>query len=111
MRASGEEDPCGIRLRREEEQAFGVAMDYGEIHIYADGLWSFSDSHRLADFIPANLRERQFTCTGLRPPAGRRTAGPFSWKYTAHDLKGLLRRISEHAKKDVKDKTALTMAA
>jgi transposase len=39
------------------------------------------------------------------------TAGPFSWKYTAGDLKDLLRRISEHDKQDARDKTALAMAA
>ena len=39
------------------------------------------------------------------------TAKPFSWKYTADDLKDLLRRISEHDKQDARCKTALATAA
>jgi transposase len=40
-----------------------------------------------------------------------RTAEPFSWKYTADDLKDLLRRISEHKKQDATDQSGLAMAA
>jgi transposase len=40
-----------------------------------------------------------------------RTAEPFSWKYTADDLKDLLRRISEHEKQDAMEQSGLTMAA
>jgi transposase len=40
-----------------------------------------------------------------------RTAEPFSWKYTADDLKDLLRRISEHEKQDAIEQSGLTMAA
>jgi transposase len=40
-----------------------------------------------------------------------RTARPFSWKYTADDLKDLLRRITEHEKQDTARQTRLTMAA
>jgi transposase len=40
-----------------------------------------------------------------------KTARPFSWKYTAGDLKDLLHRISEHEKQDTKRKTDLTEAA
>jgi len=39
------------------------------------------------------------------------TARPFSWKYTAGDLKDLLRRISEHDKQDARRQTDLTEAA
>lgn len=39
------------------------------------------------------------------------TAGPFSWKYTAADLKDLLRRIIEHDKQETQDKTTLVIAA
>jgi transposase len=40
-----------------------------------------------------------------------RTARPFSWKYTADDLKDLLRRIAEHEKQDNMQQTGLAMAA
>jgi transposase len=40
-----------------------------------------------------------------------RTAGPFSWKYTANDLRDLLRRISEHEKQDTKHQSGQAMAA
>jgi transposase len=40
-----------------------------------------------------------------------RTAGPFNWKYTAGDLKDLLRRISEHEKQDTLHQTGLATAA
>jgi len=40
-----------------------------------------------------------------------RTARPFSWKYTADDLKDLLRRIAEHEKQDSMQQTGLAMAA
>jgi hypothetical protein len=40
-----------------------------------------------------------------------RTAKPFNWKYTADDLRGLLRRISEHEKEDAKRQSGLTAAA
>ena len=40
-----------------------------------------------------------------------RTAGPLSWKYTADDLKDLLRRISEHEKQDAIEQSGLAMAA
>jgi transposase len=40
-----------------------------------------------------------------------RTAEPFSWKYTADDLKDLLRRISEHEKQDAMEQFGLAMAA
>jgi hypothetical protein len=40
-----------------------------------------------------------------------RTAEPFSWKYTASDLKDLLRRISEHEKQDIEHQPGLAMAA
>ena len=40
-----------------------------------------------------------------------RTAQPFSWKYTADDLKDLLRRITEHEKQDTVQQTRLAMAA
>ena len=40
-----------------------------------------------------------------------RTARPFNWKYTADDLKDLLRRISEHEKQDTRRQTDLTEAA
>ena len=39
------------------------------------------------------------------------TARPFNWKYTADDLKDLLRRISEHEKQDTLRQTDLTEAA
>ncbi len=39
------------------------------------------------------------------------TAGPFSWKYTADDLKDLLRRISEHENQDTGQQSGLAMAA
>ena len=39
------------------------------------------------------------------------TAGPFSWKYTAGDLKDLLRRIREHDKQDTRWQTDLAEAA
>ena len=39
------------------------------------------------------------------------TAGPFHWKYTADDLKDLLRRISEHEKQDTARQSDLTEAA
>src|ERR1035441_3591529 len=39
------------------------------------------------------------------------TARPFSWKYTADDLKDLLRRISEHEKQDTRRQADLTEAA
>ena len=40
-----------------------------------------------------------------------RTARPFSWKYTADDLKDLLRRVSEHEKQDTNQQSGLAMAA
>jgi transposase len=40
-----------------------------------------------------------------------RTAEPFSWKYTADDLKDLLRRIREHETQDTRRQTDLTEAA
>src|SRR5271154_4732172 len=40
-----------------------------------------------------------------------RTAEPFSWKYTADDLKKLLRRISEHEKQDAMQQSGLATAA
>jgi transposase len=40
-----------------------------------------------------------------------RTAEPFSWKYTADDLKDLLRRISEHEKQDAVEQSGLATAA
>jgi transposase len=39
------------------------------------------------------------------------TAKPFSWKYTADDLKDLLRRISEHERANATRQTDLTKAA
>ena len=39
------------------------------------------------------------------------TAKPFNWRYTADDLKDLLRRISEHEKQDTKHQTDLAEAA
>ena len=39
------------------------------------------------------------------------TAEPFSWKYTADDLKDLLRRIREHEKQDTRQQTDLAEAA
>lgn len=36
---------------------------------------------------------------------------PFSWKYTAADLKDLLRRITEHEKQDATQQSGLAMAA
>jgi hypothetical protein len=39
------------------------------------------------------------------------TAKPFNWKYTAADLKDLLRRISEHDQQDASRQTDLTEAA
>jgi transposase len=39
------------------------------------------------------------------------TARPFSWKYTADDLKDLLRRISQHEKQDTAQQSWLVMAA
>jgi len=39
------------------------------------------------------------------------TASPFSWKYTAADLKNLLHRISEHEKQDNMQQSGLAMAA
>jgi transposase len=39
------------------------------------------------------------------------TAKPFSWKYTADDLKDLLNRISEHEKQDAMQQSGLTAAA
>jgi transposase len=40
-----------------------------------------------------------------------RTARPFSWKYTADDLKDLLRRITEHEKQDITQQNRLAIAA
>ena len=40
-----------------------------------------------------------------------KTAKPFSWKYTAGDLKDLLRRISNHEKQDTVHQSGLVMAA
>ena len=40
-----------------------------------------------------------------------KTARPFNWKYTAADLKDLLRRTSEHDTQDTTEKTSLTAAA
>jgi transposase len=40
-----------------------------------------------------------------------KTAGPFSWKYTADDLRHLLRRISEHEKHDSSQQSGLATAA
>jgi hypothetical protein len=40
-----------------------------------------------------------------------KTARPFSWKYTADDLKDLLHRISEHKKKDTMQQSGLVEAA
>ena len=40
-----------------------------------------------------------------------KTAKPFSWKYTAGDLKDLLRRISDHEKQDTVHQSGLVMAA
>jgi hypothetical protein len=40
-----------------------------------------------------------------------RTAEPFSWKYTADDLRDLLRRISEHEKQDTMQQSGLAVAA
>jgi transposase len=40
-----------------------------------------------------------------------RTAEPFSWKYTADDLKDLLHRIREHEKQDTRRQTDLAEAA
>jgi transposase len=40
-----------------------------------------------------------------------RTAKPFSWKYTASDLKDLLHRISEHEKQDTIRQSRLAMVA
>jgi hypothetical protein len=39
------------------------------------------------------------------------TAEPFRWKFTATDLAGLLRRISDHDKQDARRQTDLTEAA
>jgi transposase len=39
------------------------------------------------------------------------TARPFRWRYTADDLKDLLRRISEHDKQDARQQTDLAEAA
>ena len=39
------------------------------------------------------------------------TAEPFSWKYTADDLKNLLRRITEHEEQDARQQTDLAKAA
>ena len=39
------------------------------------------------------------------------TAKPFNWKYTAADLKDLLRRISEHEEQDTRRQAGLTEAA
>jgi hypothetical protein len=39
------------------------------------------------------------------------TASPFSWKYTADDLKDLLHRISKHDDQDTAEKTSLLTAA
>jgi transposase len=39
------------------------------------------------------------------------TARPFSWKYTADDLKDLLRRISQHEKQDNMQQSGLVTAA
>jgi transposase len=40
-----------------------------------------------------------------------RTAKPFNWKYTADDLRDLLRRIDEHEKQDARQQSGLTKAA
>jgi transposase len=40
-----------------------------------------------------------------------RTARPFNWKYTADDLRDLLRRISEHEEQDALRQSELTTAA
>jgi transposase len=40
-----------------------------------------------------------------------RTAKPFSWRYTAADLRNLLRRISEHGEQDATQQSGLAIAA
>lgn len=40
-----------------------------------------------------------------------RTAKPFNWKYTAGDLRDLLRRIGEHEKQDAMQRFGLAEAA
>ena len=40
-----------------------------------------------------------------------RTARPFSWRYTADDLRNLLRRISEHEEQDATQQPGLAIAA
>jgi hypothetical protein len=39
------------------------------------------------------------------------TARPFSWKYTADELKDLLHRISKHDDQDTREKPSLAAAA
>ena len=39
------------------------------------------------------------------------TARPFSWRYTAEDLRDLLRRISEHEKQDTMQQSGLATVA
>jgi len=67
LRASVEDDPCGVSLGRKGDRGFAAVADCAEVHIYADDLWSFSDLHSLADSIPEDLRVRQFIVYGVDP--------------------------------------------
>lgn len=58
----------------------------------------------------ASLEELSETLLGFIDRYNR-TAGPFSWKYTADDLRDLLRRISEHEEQDRTRQAGLAMAA
>ena len=58
----------------------------------------------------ASLKELSETLLGFIDRYNR-TAGPFSWKYTADDLRDLLRRISEHEEQDRTRQAGLAMAA
>jgi hypothetical protein len=68
LQASAADDPCGVQLRpKGTGNSFSAVAGCDEIHIYADGLWSFSDVHSLAASIPEHLRERQFIVYGITP--------------------------------------------
>lgn len=84
LQASADDDPCGVRLQpKGSTESFSVAADCDEIHVYTDELWSFSDVHWLADWIPEHLRERQFVIHGIAPD---------------HSLADELRRLLPHVR-------------
>jgi hypothetical protein len=64
------DDPCGIQLlptRNSLEASLAAVADCHEIHVYADGRWSFSDVHNLHFGIQQYLAGRQFVVHGIDP--------------------------------------------